>query len=471
MKIPRHKPPEQDPEQRRYNFEEVCIGFDEYTAKEEALRCIECPRPSCVDRCPVGIDIPKFISLTADGDFLGAARVIKEKNILPAICGRVCPQEKQCEIACVVGKKGEPISIGKLERFVADYERKMGLAENLAPGVSTGYKVAIIGSGPAGITAAYELSKLGHSVTIFEALHKLGGVLYYGIPRFRLPSDIIDSELKMLEYMGVKIVMNTVIGKAASLDDLFKIGFDAVMLGTGAGLPKLLGIPGENLIGVYSANEWLTRLNLMRADLFPEYTTPIVYGKKIVVIGAGDAAMDAARTSIRLDSEEVTLVYRRSRNEVPCRVEELCHAEEEGVKTSFLTNPIRFLGDKHYNLKGIEVIKMKLGEPDSSGRRRPVPIKASNYVIECDTAIIAIGCEINPLVTKSTPDLKLTQKGLLIVDPKTGLSSKEGVFAAGDVITEGSTVISAMGQAKIAAKGIHDYLIQKKSLRFACQLQ
>lgn len=465
IKIPRHKAPEQPPEVRRENFEEVCLGFSLEEAKEEALRCIQCPKPSCVVGCPVAIDIPRFISLIAEGAILEAAQVIKEKNILPAICGRVCPQEKQCETTCVIGKRGEPVSIGKLERFVADFERLSGQVKLPEPGPSSGASVAIIGSGPAGITGAFELARLGHRVSLFEALHKTGGVLYYGIPRFRLPSDVIDAELKALEHLGVEILKDAVIGKALSIEDLFKMGYDAILLGTGAGLPKLLGIPGENLVGVYSANEWLTRLNLMRADLFPSYTTPIEYGKRIVVIGAGDAAMDSARTSIRLKPDQVTLVYRRSRAEAPCRVEELQHAEEEGVKTCFLTNPIRFIGDDHHRLKAIEVMEMALGEPDSSGRRRPIPIEGSNRVIECDTAIIAIGCDINPLVTQSTPGLNVTKNGIVVVDADTGMSSIPGLFAAGDVITGGSTVISAMGQAKTAVKGVHGFLEAKKGLR------
>lgn len=465
MKIPRHKAPEQSPEIRRRNFEEVCLGFGLEEAKEEALRCIECPKPSCVAGCPVGIDIPRFIKLVAEGALLEAAQVLKEKNILPAICGRVCPQEKQCENTCVIGRRSEPVSIGKLERFVADFERTSGQIRLPDPGPSTGARVAIIGSGPAGITGAFELARLGHRVSLFEALHKTGGVLYYGIPRFRLPSDVIEAELKALEHLGVEIVKDAVVGKALSVEDLFKMGYDAILLGTGAGLPKMLGIPGENLVGVYSANEWLTRLNLMRADLFPSYATPIEYGKRIVVIGAGDAAMDGARTSIRLQPDEVTLVYRRSRAEAPCRVEELQHAEEEGVTTCFLTNPIRFIGDSHYRLKAIEVMEMALGEPDSSGRRRPIPIEGSNRIIECDTAIIAIGCDINPLVTQSTPGLKVTKNGIVVVDAETGMSSIPGLFAAGDVITGGSTVISAMGQAKTAVKGIHGFLEAKKGLK------
>lgn len=465
IKIPRHKAPEQSPGVRSRNFEEVCLGFGLEEAKEEALRCIECPKPSCVAGCPVGIDIPRFVKLVGEGAFLEAAHVLKEKNILPAICGRVCPQEKQCEQSCVIGRRTEPVSIGKIERFVADFERLSGRVELPKPGASTGCSVAIVGSGPAGITGAFELARLGHRVTLFEAMHKPGGVLYYGIPRFRLPSDVIESELKALEYLGVEIFKDAVIGKALSIEDIFKMGYDSILLGTGAGLPKMLGIPGENLVGVYSANEWLTRLNLMRADLFPAYATPIEYGKNIVVIGAGDAAMDGARTSIRLQPEAVTLVYRRSRAEAPCRVEELHHAEEEGVKTCFLTSPVRFIGDSHYKLKAIEVMEMALGEPDSSGRRRPIPIEGSNWTIECDTAIIALGCDINPLVTRSTPGLELTKSGIVVVNTETGMSSIPGLFAAGDVITGGSTVISAMGQAKVAAKGIHDYLVAKKGLR------
>lgn len=466
MKIPRQPMPERDPKERARNFEEVPLGFSEATAVLEASRCIHCPHSECVDGCPVGIDIPAFLRLVEEGDFLGAARKLREKNVLPAICGRVCPQEHQCEKTCTLSntKKPSPISIGRLERFIADYERRSGQMSVPEIPPATGFRVAVVGSGPAGLTAASELARLGHKVTIFEALHRPGGVLFYGIPRFRLPGEVISSEIENLEKMGVEIVCNAVVGKFAGLHELFDLGFDAVMVGTGAGLPWFLGIPGENLLGVFSANEFLTRVNLMRADLFPRSVTPVRVGRRVAVIGAGDTAMDAARTSLRLGPENVTVFYRRSRAEAPCRAEELAHAEAEGVRFEFLTNPLRFIGDENYRLVAMECERMELGEPDKSGRRRPIPVPGSNFTVPVDSAIFALGFGVNPMIRQSAPDLITDERGVLKVDPVTGMTSIPGVFAAGDIVTGGATVILAMGQAKKAAAGIHEYLLQKKAV-------
>jgi len=464
MRIPRQPMPERDPLERARTFEEVNLGFSEETAVLEASRCIHCPNNDCVEGCPVGINIPAFLRLIEEGDFLSAAQKIRETNVLPAICGRVCPQEQQCEKACILAltKKPSPVSIGRLERFVSDYERRSGkiVIPEIPP--PTGFRVAVVGSGPAGLTAASELARLGHKVTIFEALHRPGGVLFYGIPRFRLPGEIISAEIENLEKMGVEIVCNAVVGKFASIAELFELGFDAVMIGTGAGLPWFLGIPGENLIGVFSANEFLTRVNLMRADLFPESITPVRVGKRVAVIGAGDTAMDSARTAQRLGPESVTVYYRRSRAEAPCRVEELAHAEAEGVKFEFLTNPLRFVGDEKYRLVGMECQRMELGEPDKSGRRRPVPVADSNFIVPVDSAIFALGFGVNPLIRQSAPELEVDDRGVLKIDPETGMTSLPGVFAAGDIVTGGATVILAMGQSKKAVTGIHRYLMEKK---------
>ena len=461
LKIPRIKVPEQDPIVRRHNFDEVPLGLTPELAIQEATRCIHCKRAPCITPgCPVSIDIPAFLLLIEEGDFLGAAAKVKEANLLPAICGRVCPQEKQCEKYCVIAKSGErpPVAIGKLEAFVADYERRAGRISipELAP--PTGKRVAVVGSGPAGITVAAELAKFGHSVTIFEALHKPGGVLFYGIPPFRLPRDVIDAELSLLTKMGVEIICNAVIGKTDTVDDLLSSGFDAVFLGCGAGLPYFMNIPGENLNGIYSGNEFLTRINLMGAHRFPEYVTPIKVGRRVAVIGCGDTAMDAARTALRLGPEEVRVVYRRTRAEAPARDEEIEHAQAEGIIFQFLTAPIRFIGDEAGWVTAMEVQRMELGEPDASGRRRPVPIKGSEYIIEVDTVIEAIGFGVNPLITKATPGLLTDKWGVVLVDPATGATSKPGVFAGGDIITGGSTVILAMGQGKVAARAMDRYL-------------
>lgn len=465
MKIPRQTMPEQEPEVRRRNFLEVPFGFDAETAMREATRCLECLKPTCIDGCPVQIDIKSFIAHIVDGDFGAAARKIKETNVLPAICGRVCPQSEQCEATCVLEKKDRPIAIGNLERFVADWERASG--EISVPEVAppTGCKVAVVGSGPAGLTAAFELAKRGHKVTIFEALHRPGGVLFYGIPRFRLPGEVIEAEIDCLRKMGVEIVCNAIVGKLFTVDELVEEeGFDAVFLGTGAGLPWFTGLPGENLNGIYSANEWLTRINLMRADRFPDAATPVRCGKRVAVIGGGNTAMDACRTALRLGPDKVYCFYRRTRAEAPARVEEIEHAIQEGVDFQWLTAPTRYIGNDDYFVKEMEIQRMELGEPDSSGRRRPVPIAGSEEIVEVDTVILALGFGVNPMITRATPDITTDQHGVVQVDKATGMTSKEGVFAAGDVITGGATVILAMGQAKIAAKGLHNWLIRRKGL-------
>ena len=461
MKIQRQPMPEQDPRVRARNFDEVPYGYTAELAKKEALRCLNCPKPFCVEGCPVEIDIPAFINLIAGGDFVGAAKKIKEKNALPAICGRVCPQEIQCEQRCVRGKKGEPVAIGRLERFAADYERSQGEVEIPETAKPTGKKVAIVGSGPAGLTVAGDLVKLGHDVTIFEALHKPGGVLVYGIPEFRLPKDIVASEIDYLKRMGVKIETSFVIGKTSTIDELFEEGFDAVFLGVGAGLPVFMGIPGENLNGVYSANEYLTRANLMKAYLFPEYDTPIVKGKNVAVIGGGNVAMDSARTALRLGADNVYLVYRRSEKEMPARLEEIHHAKEEGINFQLLTNPKRYIGDDKGWVVGMECLRMELGEPDDSGRRRPVPIEGSEFVLDVDTVVVAIGTRANPLVQSTTPGLELDKRGYIVADEETGKTSREGIFAGGDIVTGSATVILAMGAGRKAARAIHEYLMSK----------
>jgi glutamate synthase (NADPH/NADH) small chain len=408
----------------------------------------------------VEIEIPAFIKLILEGDFTGAARKLKERNSLPAICGRVCPQEDQCEKFCVVGKKDQPVAIGRLERFAADWEREKGEVTIPQKAPSTGKKVAVVGSGPAGLTVAGDLILKGHEVTIFEALHKPGGVLIYGIPEFRLPKAIVQAEVNYLEKLGVKVECNCVIGRIETVDELLQ-EYDAVFLGLGAGLPQFLGIPGENFCGIYSANEYLTRSNLMKAYLFPEYDTPIARGKNVAVFGAGNVAMDAARTALRLGADIVRIVYRRSREEMPARIEEIHHAEEEGVQFYLLTAPTRFFGDDNGWVTGFECIKMELGEPDESGRRRPVPIKGSEFQLDCDLAVVAIGTGANPLLTTTTPGLELNKRGYIVADPETGKTSKEGVWAGGDIVTGSATVILAMGAGRKAANSIHEYLMNK----------
>jgi len=472
--IPRQPMPEQEPKLRVKNFQEVPFGYTAAQAVAEARRCMQCKKPACVsgrvDRetgevilgCPVEIDIPGFIQLVAEGDFLGAARKVKEKNLLPAICGRVCPQEEQCEMFCTIGIKGEPIAIGRLERFVADYERNSGkieLPENAPP---RGKKVAVIGSGPAGLTVAGDLIKLGYEVTVFEALHRGGGVLVYGIPEFRLPKEIVRQEIEYLEKMGVRFEYNAIIGKLETIDELMeKEGFDAVFVGTGAGAPSFLGIPGENLKGVFSANEYLTRSNLMKA-YDKNYDTPIVKSRNVAVVGGGNVAMDAARTALRLGAENVNIVYRRSRKEMPARIEEIHHAEEEGVQFRLLTNPVRILEDENGWVRGMQCLRMELGEPDDSGRRRPIPVEGSDFKIEVDTVIIAIGNAPNPLIPQSAPDLETGRWGTVNADPETGATSKPGVFAGGDIVTGAATVILAMGAGRKAARAMHEYLDGKE---------
>ncbi len=458
-KIPRQKMPEQSPEERRRNFQEVPFGYTPELAQLEASRCILCKKPKCVEGCPVEIDIPAFVKMIKEGDFLGAARKIKEANALPAICGRVCPQEEQCEARCVIGIKGDPVAIGRLERFAADFERLNNLVETPPIPPSTGKKAAVVGCGPAGLTVAGELAKLGHKVTIFEALHQPGGVLMYGIPEFRLPKAIVEAEVDYVKRLGVEIIYNAVIGRYMTVDELLANGYDSVFLGTGAGLPYFMNIPGENLNGVYSANEYLTRSNLMRAYRFPEYDTPIAVSKKVAVLGGGNVAMDAARTALRLGAEEVTVVYRRSRNEMPARIEEIHHAEEEGIVFQLLTNPTEILGDDQGWVRGMRCLRMELGEPDASGRRRPVPIPGSEFEIEVDTVVVSIGNGANPLVPQTTPGLKTNKWGNIIADDKTAATSKPGVFAGGDIVIGAATVILAMGAGKVAARAMHRYMM------------
>ncbi len=460
MKITRQMMPEQDASERIKNFNEVNLGFTEELAKMEAMRCIQCPKATCIESCPVGVKISDFISLVADGDYLGAAAKIKEDNLLPAICGRVCPQEEQCEANCVVAKKGEPIAIGHIERFVADYEREtIGIRKPKLKS-KTGKKVAIIGSGPAGLSCAGDLIQMGHDVTVFEALHDLGGVLIYGIPEFRLPKSIVKAEIDSLKALGVKFKPNSVIGFIDTIDELLSTEYNAIFIAVGAGLPYFLNINGENLIGVYSANEFLTRVNLMKAYRFPEYDTPIFdcKDKNVAVFGGGNTAMDAVRTSKRLGAKSAYIIYRRSFVEMPARKEEIHHAQEEGIEFIFLSNPIEFLGDENGWLKSIKLQKMELGEPDSSGRRRPIPITGSDYILPIDMAIIAIGNGSNPIIQKTTPDLQFNKWGNIIVNSETMETSKKGVFAGGDIVTGGATVILAMGAGRKAAKAINNYL-------------
>ncbi len=461
IKVPRQAMPEQDPRERIGNFREVPLGYTADTAITEAKRCIQCKKPSCVPGCPVDVQIPEFIKLIAEGDFIGAAHKLKETNALPAVCGRVCPQEDQCEKLCVLGKKGEPVAVGRLERFAADYEQESGqiLIPLRAP--ATGKRVAVVGAGPAGLTIAGDLVKMGHEVTIFEALHKSGGVLIYGIPEFRLPKVIVDAEVSYLEKLGVKIVTNAAIGRLKTVDDLLADGFNAVFLGVGAGAPVFMNIPGENLNGIYSANEYLTRSNLMKAYLFPQYDTPIIRGKNVAVIGGGNVAMDSVRTALRLGAENAYIIYRRSEVELPARIEEVHHAKEEGVQFKLLHNPVEYIADEKGWVKEVRCIRMELGEPDSSGRRRPIAIPGSEFTIPVDTVVVAIGTEANPVIPKTTPGLEVNKWGYIVTKGESGETSREGVYAGGDIVTGAATVILAMGAGRQAAKAIDEYLRAK----------
>lgn len=450
--------PEQLPEIRKRNFDEVPTGYTTEQAMEEAHRCLQCKKPACVTGCPVNVDIPGFINLITEGDFTGAIRNLWGKNALPAVCGRVCPQEIQCEGLCILGKKGEAVAIGNLERFAADYERENGTGELPPTEKPTGKKIAVVGSGPSGLTVAGDLIQKGHEVTVLEAFHKAGGVLVYGIPEFRLPKKIVAQEINFLERLGVKVDCNSVVGRTVTLDELFEEGYDAIYVGVGAGLPRFMNIPGENLVGILSANEYLTRANLMKAYKFPEVDTPIPIGKNVTVLGAGNVAMDSARTAMRLGADSVKIVYRRSRDEMPARGAEIHHAEEEGIEMFLLTNPIRYIGNDKGRLTGMECLKMELGEPDESGRRSPIPIEGSDFLLETDLVIVAVGSGANPLLTQSTPDLKLNKWGYIEADPETGKTSKKGVWAGGDIVTGAATVILAMGAGRKSADSIDDYL-------------
>ena len=461
MKIARVHMPELDPQVRSRNFEEVNLGLEAAGALIEATRCLACAKPSCVVDCPVGVKIKEIVALIYAGDYLAAAAKLREDNALPAITGRVCPQENQCEGGCVLGKKGAPLAIGNLERFVADYERTSGQLGLPAIAPPTGKSVAIVGSGPAGLSAAGDLVQKGHRVRVFEALHELGGVLIYGIPEFRLPKSIVKGEVDNLRRMGVEFETNVVVGKSVTIDELMQNEhFDAVFVATGAGLPRFLGVPGEHLNGVYSANEFLTRVNLMRAYQVSDYDEPVYdcHDRDVIVVGGGNTAMDAVRTARRLGARSATLVYRRSEAEMPARVEEVKHARQEGVEFRMLTDPIAFLGDEKGWLTQARCMKMELGAPDVSGRRSPVPIKGSEFILPVNVAIIGVGTNANPLIQSSTPDLKTTPRNYIVADPQTTRTSKRGVFAGGDIVTGGATVILAMGAGRKAAASIHDYL-------------
>ena len=459
MAIPRHAMPARDADERGRDFDEVATGYTEVMAIEEAERCLECKKPKCVDGCPVGIDIPAFVAAVADGLFAEALSIIKADNTLPAICGRVCPQEDQCEATCVTGNKGDPVAIGRLERFVADRERVQETLTMPRRAELSGFKVGIIGSGPAGLACAATLAQKGHKVTIFEALHKPGGVLIYGIPEFRLPKAIVHEEIRNLTALGVEIECDFVVGTTATIAELMGLwGYNALFIGTGAGLPYFMGVPGEDLIGVCSANEFLTRVNLMRGFDFPNYDTPVVIGRRVAVVGAGNVAMDCCRTALRLGCEQVICLYRRTRDEAPARLEELEHAEEEGIDFRWLAAPVEVLGDEDSKVRGVRVQQMELGEPDRSGRPRPVPIDGSEHEIELDSVIVAIGQGANPLLTQATKELEVDRRGRIVTQEVTQMTSIPGVFAGGDIVTGAATVILAMGAGKLAAASIDAWL-------------
>jgi glutamate synthase (NADPH/NADH) small chain len=456
LDLDRKEIPKQLPEVRKHNFNEVALGYSAETAVAEAKRCIKCPKPKCVGNCPVEINIPGFVAAIAEGDFAKGVKILKQKNCLPAICGRVCPQEEQCEETCILQRKNGQIAIGRLERFLADWEAAQGELEIPELPKSTGKKVAVIGGGPAGLTVAGDLIQLGHQVTIFEALHAMGGVLIYGIPEFRLPKAIVKREVDYLNKLGVNLVTNYVVGKTRTIDDLLE-EYHAIFVGSGAGLPWFMSIPGENLNGVYSANEYLTRLNLMKGFLFPEYHTPVKNHRKVAVVGGGNVAMDCARSALRLGAES-RIIYRRSREEMPARLEEIENAEEEGVIFDLLTLPLRYIGDENGWVKEMEIQKMELGEPDDSGRRRPVPIEGSEKIVPVDAVICAIGNSPNPLIAKTTPGLAIGKRGNIEADEETGKTSRDRIWAGGDVVTGAATVILAMGAGRKAARSIHEYL-------------
>jgi len=462
-RVPRQKMPEQHPMVRARNFNEVPTGYSPETAQLEAGRCLQCKKPTCISGCPVGVKIPEFIKLIKEGDFVAAARKVKETNALPAVCGRVCPQEIQCEGTCVLSKKGEAVAIGHLERFCADFERKTHQVCLPAKSAPNGKKVAVVGAGPAGLTVAGDLILLGYQVTIFEALHKPGGVLIYGIPEFRLPKETVEAEVKYLQSLGVELRLNTVIGTIRSVKELMEEdGYDAVFIGVGAGLPQFMKMPGENLCGVYSANEYLTRANLLKAYLFPRYDTPLARGRNVAVVGGGNVAMDSVRTALRLGADNASIIYRRSIDEMPARREEIHHGEQEGVQFKLLTNPVEVIGDERGWVKSIKCIKMELGEPDASGRRRPVPVRGSEFDLPVDLVVIAIGTDANPLLTANMPELKLNQWGYIEID-ENGRTSVPLVYAGGDIVTCSATVILAMGAGRKAANAIHEDLMGKKA--------
>jgi len=454
-RVPRQHMPEQGARIRAANFDEVALGFTEELAIAEASRCLQCKKPKCIEGCPVSVDIPQFLALVREGKFAEAAALVREKNSLPAICGRVCPQETQCEGVCVLGRKSEPVAVGRVERFVGDYVLRQQALGSAQP---DGPRIAVVGSGPAGLTVAGDLARKGYRVTVFEALHSSGGVLRYGIPNFRLPKDVLQAEIDYVRSLGVEIKPNAVIGRVFKLPQILKSGYDAAFIGTGAGTPHFMGIEGENLNGVYSANEFLTRANLMQAYRVGEVDTPIWVGERVVVVGGGNVAMDSARVALRLGAREVSIVYRRSRTEMPARAEEVAHAEEEGIQFQFLTNPTRILSNGDFWVGAIECQRIELGEPDESGRRRPVPQPGSEFIIKAETVIIAIGTAANPLIQQTTPGLAVNTRGYIVVDPETGLTSLPRIYAGGDIVTGSATVIEAMGAGRRAASAIHEQL-------------